>query len=90
MYKYKIHYYLQQLSHEDYQISWKFFPEALKISPGTWKSWIYIKEGDGRNIPSDKLPVIASFFQISVEELFSKKKKCLQTDFNFFKKKKHV
>ncbi|MEO9257933.1 MAG: hypothetical protein ABI207_06100 [Crocinitomicaceae bacterium] len=72
-YKYRIHYLLRQLSLSDYQITWIFFPEALNIAKWTWKSWIYIKKDDKREIPQDSLLKIATFFECSIDELMNVK-----------------
>ena len=72
MYKYNIHAKLQKLSLEDYQISWKFFPQKLNISESTWKKWIYIKKDDTREVPTTALAHIATFFECSVDDLINK------------------
>ncbi|MCO5258698.1 MAG: hypothetical protein M9916_00965 [Crocinitomicaceae bacterium] len=71
MYKYNIHTLLRKLSYEDYQISWKFFPERLSISTSTWKRWIYIKKDSSAQIPLCALVMIASFFEVEISELLN-------------------
>lgn len=71
MYKYTIHYLLNRLPQEDYQIAMIFFPYKLAISKSTWKQWIYIKQNEKREIPQKKLIEIAAYFDVSIEELFT-------------------
>lgn len=71
MYKYNFHYLLRQLSVEDYKISWVFLPQALNISKHTWKTWIYTKKEDSRNIPICALHKIATFFECSIDDLYN-------------------
>jgi hypothetical protein len=71
-YKYKLHYLLNRLPHQDYQIAMKFFPERLKIHPQTFRDWIYTPADSGREIPGNALVVMANFFEIDAVELFTK------------------
>ncbi|WP_107037873.1 helix-turn-helix domain-containing protein [Brumimicrobium mesophilum] len=87
MYKYNILHKLKQLSVEDYQISWRFFPEALNVSEATWKRWIYLKKDDPSEIRISQLQLIASFFDCPIEELIEdqEEKKSIKTHFKNFK-----
>ena len=87
MYKYNIIYRLKQLSVEDYQISWDFFPEALGITKHTWKRWIYLKQDDPAEIRVSQLQLIASFFDCQIEELINdqEEKKSIKSHFKNFK-----
>lgn len=86
MYKYRIHYLLRQLTVNDYEISWIFFPQALNISKSTWKQWIYIKNEDNREIPQEALKKIATFFEVPIDEMFSSFANCsLKEMFEKFK-----
>jgi hypothetical protein len=71
-YKYRLHYLLQNLSHEDYTIAMKWFPLHLGITPKTWKSWIYIKSDTAKEIPSGAFFAMACFFDIHPRDLFEK------------------
>lgn len=86
MYKYNLHYHLRQLSWEDYRISRKFFPHALSISLSTWYQWIYIKKTEKREIPLCALVRIATFFDVTVNELISEQEvKSMKVEFEKFK-----
>lgn len=87
MYKYRFHYLLRQLSYSDYQISWKFFPQALNISKSTWEKWIYIKIDDPREVNQEALKIIATFFECTVDQLINEKtpKRSLKKEFQNFK-----
>ena len=86
MYKYNFHHLLRQLSYDDYQISWKFFPQALNISESTWKQWIYIKKGDKREVPFCALVRIATFFDVKVNDLIANQKvRNMKQEFKNFK-----
>jgi hypothetical protein len=69
-YKYRLHYLLNKLTHEDYQAAMKFIPARLEISPKTFTSWIYTKSGDSKEMPSTAFYVLAIFFDVPPTELF--------------------
>jgi hypothetical protein len=69
-YKYRLHYLLNQLSHEDYQAAMKFIPARLAISPKTFKSWIYTKSCDSKEMPSTAFYVLSIFFDVEPTALF--------------------
>lgn len=69
MYKYRFHYLLRQLSHEDYEIAMKWIPETLGISSATWKRWIYLKSDSHYEISEFHLSGLASFFQCEIKDL---------------------
>jgi hypothetical protein len=69
-YKYRLHYLLNRLPHEDYQAAMKFIPARLAISPKTFKSWIYIKSGDEKEIPSTSFYILSMFFEVEPTDLF--------------------
>ena len=86
MYKYNILQKLKQLSVEDYQISWEFFPEALNITKHTWKKWIYLKKCDPAEIRLSQLQLIASFFDCPIEEIINENEENdIKTIFKNFK-----
>lgn len=70
-YKYRLHYLLNRLTHEDYQAAMKFIPARLSISPKTFKSWIYIKHDEEKEMPSTAFYVLSLFFEVEPTELFA-------------------
>lgn len=68
-YKYNIHYYLRQLSYEDYEIAMKWLPEKLCISQSTWRRWIYVKPEESTEISFSNLQLLATFFEVEVRDL---------------------
>jgi hypothetical protein len=70
-YKYRLHYLLNRLPKEDYDIAMKFFPERLNIHPQTFRNWIYTTDDASREIPGNAIVVIAQFFEIPAVELYT-------------------
>lgn len=70
-YKYLLHHYLNQLPHGEYKITVKQLPLKLGVSAETFRKWKYIKVNTRPTIPSDKLAIIAIFFNLRIEELFN-------------------
>lgn len=70
-YKYTIKERLNKLPHEDYVIAWKYLPEVLKITKGTFKNWCYFKAGDKVEIPGTAIVILAAFFECSPIEMFT-------------------
>lgn len=70
-YKYLLHHYLNQLPHAQYKVTVKQLPKKLGVSAETFRKWKYIKVNTNATIPSDKLAIIAIFFNLRIEELFN-------------------
>jgi hypothetical protein len=70
-FKYRLHYLLRKLSIEDYEVAMKFLPEKLGVSLPTFKRWIYARETDNQEISGCHLMVLAAFFEVTFEELFT-------------------
>ncbi len=91
-YKYKLHYYLRQLSGNDYEIAMEFLPNVCHVEKETFRAWIYIKANESRTIQIDSLQKIATFFEVSVEDMLHKKttKDEILEKLNIFKLNRHV
>ena len=70
-YKYNIHYLLNQLNVNDYEIALEFLPELCECKWGAFKRWIYLKEGDSASIPSDAIVKMAVFFEVDPLEMYN-------------------
>lgn len=85
--KYRIHYHLNQLNNQDYEIAWKFLPWRCGMAASTFKSYVYIKADEPKTIPGDHLLIMAVFFQCSVADLYEEQPttESLAKDFAAFK-----
>ena len=67
--KYRLHEFLNKLSHQDYKIAIKTLPEQLKITRQTFHRWQNIKISENSKIPADDLIALARFFGVTAEEM---------------------
>ncbi len=70
-YKYTIMERLKKMPFDDYQLAWKYLPETLKITRGTFKNWCYFLADDKVEIPGTAILILAAFFECSPIELFT-------------------
>jgi len=70
-YKYTLHELLWKLPREQERIAKNFLPVHLGVSKETFKAWVYLKEDEVREIPGTKLLLIARYFEVHPEELFT-------------------
>ena len=70
-YKYNILSKLEGLSVKKSKIAKRVLPKALKISKRTFELYLYIKIGDKNNVSPDKLQILASYFNCTVDDLLN-------------------
>ncbi len=75
MKKYKIDYYLERLPKLEYNIVIQALPEYLGVSRRTFDRWKSYKLSSRKEIPVDKMFLIATFFKVQVEDMFRQKPK---------------
>ncbi len=71
--KYRIKDLLNQMSQGDYKKARRVLPKYLGVSKSTLDRWIYAPWSDTIDIPGEKLVMIASFFGVEPEDLFTER-----------------
>lgn len=69
--KYKLVDMLYQLPVHDYKKAMQYLPNALGVTPRTFKGWMFRKIGDQNDIPSEHLIRLAFFFEVQPHELYN-------------------
>lgn len=70
-YKYRIHELLQNLPLKQNRSAMNYLPVRLGVGESTFKSWIYIKSNESREIPSKALLMLSEFFGIAPKQLYT-------------------
>lgn len=73
LFKYNILDKLKNLPVERYKVARNKLPIALGVSKQTFKTWLYIKQDDSRQIPLNQLNTIAHFLNVPISELINEK-----------------
>lgn len=60
---------LKALPHDRYKLAKNKLPVALGVSKVTFNAWLYIRQDDPRQIPTNKLNAMAHFFNCTIDEL---------------------
>ena len=71
MKKYKINHYLGLLPKEEYDTNLQALPKQLGISKRTFNRWRNYKLSCSAEIPVDKMFLIAGFFSVKIEDMFT-------------------
>lgn len=69
--KYAIHQLMEKLSYKEYRIAKNKLPIALKVSKRTFERWMYLELGDKTEVPSDKMAMLAKYFNVKMEDMFN-------------------
>jgi len=70
-YKYTLLDRLRKLPVEEYEIALKWLPLQCNVAKSTFRSWIYIKNDNPKDIPATALLTLSRFFQCDAHELLS-------------------
>ena len=73
MNKYKINFYLDQLTHKEYNKATKNLPSIIGVSRRTFDRWRNLEYGSKTDASLDKMYLIATYLQVGLEDLFQKK-----------------
>lgn len=70
-YKYRIKEKLEELPYSELISAKKNLPKILGISFGSFKRYIYYKNGNPATIPADHLAILARFFNCKTDDMFN-------------------
>jgi hypothetical protein len=70
-YKYRLLEYLNKLPHERHKLVMRRLPIAVGVHRTTFNDWLYIKADATKMIPADHLVKLATFFDVTVEEMYT-------------------
>jgi hypothetical protein len=70
-YKYKILDLINKLPHSEYKTVKQNLHKACGIAQSTFKSYLYLKTNDEKEIPGKVLVTIAKYLKVGIDDLFT-------------------